>query len=368
MKNMLLTMALVSLGTLAIAQKAPSAPVAPAAPPMERPTAMPAMYVVPEVPDVPLAEDLTGIDEQSDDGLTKTFSKTFPASAADRINVNNQFGSITIKTWDRKEVKADVSISAYSNNADEQQKLLDGAQVVADKSGDQINFRTEMNTNRNGNWGNGTRNGKKWRREVRVNYVLYVPSTCTLNLLQQYGNVEVGSFAGPVNAKVQYGNFNAQKLSNSNNNLTVQYGKMTVQDLNRANLKQQYGGGIILGSAREINVSAQYSNVNIEKLLGDAAISIQYNNLKIGQVAESARNLSINSQYVRVDVGFSDQYKGRMDVKTSYCDFRFGSGVAAKIEGDGSRSHTSKNYIGEIGGGGSGQVSVKSAYGSVTFR
>lgn len=379
MKNFLVTLAAISLGTIAVAQHAPlppqyavvkpAAPTAPATPAIEVLPAIPVVPIMPDIPETPFTANFLAEEDLQDDGLTKTFSKTFSAGTSDKINVNNQFGSITIKTWDRKEVKADVTISAYSNNADEQRKLLEDTRIEADKSGDQISFKTEMNTNRNGNWGNGTRNGKKWRREVRVNYTLYVPAVNALNVSQQYGNVEIGSHAGPVNAKVQYGNFNAQKLSNGSNNLNVQYGKMTVQELNKATLKQQYGGGITLGTARDINVSAQYSNVAIEKLFGDATLSVQYNKLRIGEVAESSKVLTINAQYGAVDVGFSDGYKGRLDVRTSYGGFKFGAGVSAKVEGeDEERISFSKSYHGTINGGGSGQVSVKSAYGAVTFR
>jgi hypothetical protein len=385
MKNFLVTLAAISLGTIAVAQKIPPAPqysalktVVPAAPVTSSLPGIEAMPIIPAVPltpaiavipEIPLVENYSESNDSEDDGLTKSFSKTFQAGTSDKISVNNQFGSITVKTWDRKEVKADVTISAYSNNAGEQQKLLEDTRIEADKSGDQISFRTQMNTSRNGNWGNGTRNGKKWRREVRVNYTLYVPSSNALNLSQQYGNVEVGSHAGPVNAKVQYGDFNAQKLSSANNNLNVQYGKMTVQDLNKANLKQQYGGGITLGTARDINVSAQYSNVTIERLIGEGILNVQYNKLRIGEVAESSKVLTISAQYGGVDVGFSDSYKGRLDVRTSYGGFKFGAGVSAKVEGDDEDGVSfSKSYNGNINGGGSGQVSVKSAYGSVTFR
>lgn len=374
MKNILLTLAVLSLGTVAAAQRPVNAlraqqyVVAKAAVPTTpaNPAVMPAPAVAmtPSTPSVPEALAMP-----VQDGLSKTISRTFPAGASDKISVSNQFGSITVRTWDRKEAKADVTISAYSSNAEEQRRLLEDTGIEAGKSGDQISFRTEMNTNRNGNWGSGTRNGKKWRREVRVNYVIYVPSTNPLTLSQQYGNVEIGSFAGPVNAKVQYGNFNAEKLSSSNNNLNVQYGKMTIQELNKATLKQQYGGGITLGSTRDINISAQYANVNIDRLVGDAIMSVQYNKVNIGQVVESSKVLTISAQYAGVDVGFSDGYKGRMDVRTSYGSFKFGNGVSAKVEGDDDNHGSfSKSYTGNVGGGGNSQVRVNSSYGAVTFR
>ena len=372
MKYIVLTLAAITTAAAAVAQQTPLVPTLASAPVVAvRPAPQAPLAPLPPMPEFEFQSlpEPELQDNAADDGLSKTFSKSFSISASDKINISNQFGSITIRTWDRKEVKADVTISAYSNDAGEQQKLLDGVRIEAEKSGDQVSFKTDITTNRNGNWGNGTRNGRKWRREVKVHYVLYMPAANALNVSQQYGNVVMPAFTGTVNAKVQYGNFSAERLSNSSNNINVQYGKMNIQDLNNGNLKQQYGGGITLGTARNINVNAQYSNVTIDKVLGEAVLNVQYNKVRIAQVAESSKVLNINVQYGGVDVGFSDSYKGHMDVRTSYGSFKFDSGVSAKIEGGNEdRGGLTKSYTGSIGGGGSGQVVVKSAYGSVTFR
>jgi hypothetical protein len=324
---------------------------------------MPATPSAPELLDAPVYQQDGG-----EQGLTKTFSRTFPASQADKIAVNNQFGSITIRTWDQKEVKADVNITAYSSDADETKELLDGVSIDASKQGDQISFKTRM-ASTDGNWGSGTRRGKKWRREVKVNYVVYVPATNALALSQQYGNVDVPAFAGPVVAKVQYGNFKALKLNNSNNTINVQYGDMNIQELNNGTLKQQYGKGITLGSANNIKVNAQYSNVSIERLTGDANMSVQYNKVHIGEVTEGAKVVNISAQYAGVDLGFSNGYNGNLDVKTSYGNFKYGDGVSAKSDGeDDRRVSFTKYYTGTIGRGGNNQVSINSSYGTITFR
>jgi hypothetical protein len=324
---------------------------------------LPIMPLTPELPEVPFYQQ-----DNSEQGLSKTFSRTFPASQADKIAVNNQFGSITIKTWDRREVKADVNITAYSSDGDDTKELLDGVSIDASKQGDQISFKTRIASN-DGNWGSGTRRGKKWRREVKVAYVVYVPSTNALTLLQQYGNVDMPAFAGPVVAKVQYGNFTAQKLNNSNNTINVQYGDMNIQELNNGTLKQQYGKGITLGSANNIKLNAQYSNVSIERLTGDAIMSVQYNKVHITEVTEGAKVLNISAQYAGVDLGFSNGYNGNLDVKTSYGEFKYGNGVSAKSDGeDDRRISFTKYYKGTIGRGGNNQVSINSSYGTINFR
>ena len=42
----------------------------------------------------------------------KSYTKSYNVSSGDRITLDNQFGEMKLITWDRNEVKVDVSISA----------------------------------------------------------------------------------------------------------------------------------------------------------------------------------------------------------------------------------------------------------------
>lgn len=273
---------------------------------------------------------------QNEDGpmRAKTFSKSFSANQSDKIMLSNQYGSIQVRIWDRKEVQVDVDMKSYGGTEEEAQKLLDGVNIDASKIGDQISFKTRMDQ-QNGNWGSGSRKGKKWRREVRINYLLNMPAANALTLSQTYGSVTMGDLSGALYAKVQYGNFNAQNLSNQNNYISIQYGNGNIQSLNgavikqqygsgltigtvnnidlnaqyagvkittikgNATIKQQYGSGLIIGSVNDLELNAQYANVNVATIKGDAQIDQQYNNLSIGTVAK----LTLKSQYTSVTVG-----------------------------------------------------------------
>ena len=115
------------------------------------------------------------IETGSDAERTKTFSKTFSVDNSDKISLNNQYGTMSIKTWDRKEVKVDVEIKAYSNSDKDVQKLIDEVSIDANKSGDLVSVKTNMG-DRDGNYGRKLRNGvTTWRREIKVNYVVYMP-------------------------------------------------------------------------------------------------------------------------------------------------------------------------------------------------
>ncbi|WP_225876441.1 hypothetical protein [Pedobacter psychrodurus] len=373
----------------------------------------------------------------SDAERSKSFSKSFNVDNNDKVNLNNQYGSIVIKTWDKKEVRVDVDIKAYSNSDSDVQKLIDGVNIDAAKNGDVVSFKTNMG-DRNGRYGRGMKNGvTTWRREVKVNYTVFMPAVNPLTVLQEYGNVEMGNFAGPTSLKVEYGNLVAGNLSNANNYINVQYGKCDIQDLNAAVVKHEYNGPVTIGSvgtlelvaeyvavnintirrsadikveygkgltigtiggnlllnaeyakvnintvkgntvvkqaygdlniasAGKIAVNAEYSNVTLGSLNGDANINMDYNRLNVSEITPACKNFTFGGEYVSIGLGFADRYNANFNVSTSYAGFKYGSNVTSSLV---SKDDETKKYAGKIGSGGAANVSIKTEYGSVTFK
>lgn len=258
---------------------------------------------------------------QNEDGpmRSKTFSKSFSADQSDKIVLSNIYGSIQVKIWDKKEVQVDVDIKSYSNSEQEAQKLLDEVSIEASKSGDQIAFRTNMDQEQK-NWGSGKSfGGKKWRREVRVNYVVNMPAANALTLSQKYGSVTMADLSGALYAKVQYGNFNAQNLSNTNNYVSVQYGDCNIQSVNNAVIKQQYGKAVTIGTVNTIDLNAQYAGVKITTIKGNATIKQQYGS---GVSIGSVENLNLNAQYANINIG---NIKGNANIDQQYNNLTIGS-------------------------------------------
>lgn len=251
---------------------------------------------------------------------TKAFSKSFNVDGGDKISLNNQYGSIVIKTWDKKEFRVDVDIKAYSNSSSDVQKLLDEVSIDAVKSGDLISVKTIMG-DRNGRYGRGIMNGvTTWRREIKVNYVVYMPANNALTVQQQYGNVDLGNFSGPTSLKVQYGNLTAGNLSNSNNYINVQYGKANIQDLNAAVVKHEYGGGVTIGAVGTLDLDAQYVAVTVNTIRKSADLKVEYGGgLTVGNIGG---NLLLNTEYAKVNIS---GVKGNTVVKQGYGSLSIGS-------------------------------------------
>jgi hypothetical protein len=253
------------------------------------------------------------VDHDPDDPMrSKTFSKSFAMDTRDKVSLNNRYGDILIKTWDKREVRVDVAIKVYSKDEQDAQRLLDETVIEAGKSGDQVSFKTSIGM-RGGEYGSKVKNGKTiWRREVKVNYVVYMPASNGLILSNQYGNVSMGNFYGAVNAKVQYGNFTAGNLNSTDNYLDMQYGKTTVQEINKAVIKHQYGSGLVLGTVGTLDLKAQYVAVTIGTIKGNALIKQQYGQ---GLNIAAVDNLDLEAQYVNVKIG---NVNGNANIKQQY--------------------------------------------------
>lgn len=396
MKLLTLCAAGMMLAVQSEAQQAASAPTAPVAPAAQS-------YLSTNVKTYSTTYGQNTQDEQDDSGKSKTFSKTFSVDRSDKVNIASRYGSVTVKTWDKNEVKIDAIITAYSNSENETQKLLNEANVDASKSGDIISFETSLQYDK-GNWVRGARNGKNWRREVKINVTVYMPSKNALKVHHQYGDVSVGSFSGATAFELQYGNLTTGDLSSTNNFINVQYGKATLENVNQAEIKVQYGngltigninnleldiqyasanitsiknngqmkvqygGGVKIGSAGSLSLTTQYAGLTVGKLNGTITCNAQYGGgVNIGQVESGAKTVNIHAQYAPISLGFADNYNADFSVKTSYGSLRYPSGMEVRNTGD-ADDRTSKSYAGKIGRGGSNNINISSSYNGVTFK
>jgi len=280
---------------------------------------------------------------------SKIVSKAYGIGKGDKVNVSNIYGNIIFKTWDKNEVKFDADIRAFANSEEEAQKLIDNILITSSKNGDEAVFKVQLE-NRNGSWGNGSKNGKRWRREVKIFMTVFLPANVALIASQQYGNIEIPDFYGPTALKVQYGKLVTGNLSNANNFISAQYTVVDLKDVNKATIKQQYGNGLTIASIGDLTLNAQYAAVKIGTIKGNADIKQQYGNgLSIGSVD----NLELEAQYASVKLG---TVRGDANIKIQY-----GNGLFAEQVGNLSLT---AQYVGVRIGRLTGTLTAKSQYGN----
>ncbi len=319
------------------------------------------VVVAPEINVVIDTKQSNAAQEQAPQKI-KTFTKTFAVDKNDKITLFNEYGAMTIKTWDKNEIKVDAEIKAYANSDSEAQKLLDVTSINATKTGDLISFITDIDIKNN--WSSGNK-----KREVKVFMTVYMPATNALKASQEYGNLAIGDYSGPTALAVEYGSLSAGDLKSNNNVIRVEYGKATIKSVNQAAISHEYGGGTSIGSAGSLTIKAEYTNISIGSLKGKSTANLEYGKLTANDISSS---FAVTADYSNVTLGFDPSFNSSLNVATNYGSFKYGTNVSAKRQSFGNAySYSSnRNYTGDIGKGDSKgeSVTIRSEYTHIIFK
>jgi hypothetical protein len=311
----------------------------------------------------------TDIDKQQSDmpEKVKNYSKTYSVDGNDKLKIDNQYGRITVNTWDRHEVKVDIQIKASANRDEDAQSLLDGVQISDSKSGDLISFRTDIERRQN---------GRNKNRKIEVNYIVNMPAKMSLDVENSYGSIILPNLDGLVKISTSYTNVVAQNLSNPANIIEGSYGSIKIGVLNGGKLDYSYGS-VELAECTNLKADVSYGSLNLGKVKGRADLDLSYmgglKGLKIGELDNSLKKLNINSSYSDLSINIPDSNNFDFDVTVSYAGFNFNNDkvtITSKPPVDGSKGwNPTKSYRGHFGkGSAEPKVIINSSYGSVKFN
>lgn len=304
----------------------------------------------------------------------KNYSKSYPLDANDRVRLSNQYGKISVSTWNRSEIKVDISIKAEAGSDADAQRLIDGVSIADGKSGDQVSFRTNIqhSDNDNGFWSLFRNNGNK-KHKLSINYVVYMPAKTDLNVEASYGSIELPDMDGRVKINTSYGSTSVQSLSNASNEIDGSYGSLKVGSMNGGKVDFSYGS-VDMDECNNIKADLSYGSFKLGKLKGTGDFDLSYaGGFRIGEVASSLKRLNINSSYSGAALGISPGSNFDFDITTSYCSFNYNDDkvfVTSKNPPDGSRHiGTTRNYKGHVGKGNpDARVTINTSYGGVHFE
>jgi hypothetical protein len=320
-------------------------------------------------------DGINSSDNDMEDGnrsqKSKSYSKTYPIDGNDKIKLSNQYGKITVNTWDRHEVKVDVQIMAQAKDDDDAQKLLDGVQINDSKNGDLVSFKTEIQNN-NGSWKIWNWGSNK-QHKLQIDYTVYMPAKTDLNIEDSYGSIELPNLDGRIKLSTSYGSASIQNLSNPSNDLEGSYGSLKAGSVNGGRLNFSYGS-VDMDECNNLKADLSYGSFKLGKLKGAGDFDLSYEGgFKIDELENSFKRLNVNTSYSGLTLGIAGNNNFDFDITTNYGGFNYDDSkitFTSKTPPDGS-SHigTSRNYKGHFGkGNGDVKVTVHTSYGGVNFE
>ncbi|GAB2825984.1 DUF4097 family beta strand repeat-containing protein [Ferruginibacter profundus] len=269
----------------------------------------------------------------------KSVNKSYNVSSSDKLKIDNSFGGVEVHTWNKNEIKVDVTIEVSSNVEATAQKIIDGITIDESKSGGDISFKTSIK---------GTNNGKGENSTMKINYDISMPASNPLRINNEFGSTVIPDFRGEVELSSKFGSLTTGTLSNARS-VNVEFGSAKIESTNGT-------------------VAIKYSSASIGKLVGNVKLNLEFSSATKINIDNSLTGLDAKVSYSTVNLKPTGELSASYDISTSFGSFKNRTGI--KFDGDddddkdGHGPKFDHNYNGKSGSG-SVPVKIKSSFGKV---
>ncbi|MBD1393613.1 hypothetical protein [Mucilaginibacter glaciei] len=298
----------------------------------------------------------------------KNYSKSYSVDGNDVLQISNKFGNVTVNTWNKNEFKVDVQMKFSSDNESNVNDMMEGSSVSDSKSGNVVSFRTAIGDANNGQ-------GNK-HQNMSIDYKIYMPASNAINISNQFGVITLPNLSGKTTIRLQFGNLIAQQLTNTQNDVSISFTSdktSFIELFNGGKLKIQHSN-FKAGVVNNADAVFGFSKVDIDRLKGSANVDVKFGKgLSIATLG-SAKDVNIKAQFAKVNFDINDSDSFNFDITTKMGNGFDNSSGKAKITGktpsDDERGYSStKTYRGYVGKSGSdNKVTITTNFGEVNFN
>ena len=267
----------------------------------------------------------------------KDISKTYPASG-NKLSIENSFGNVKFIAWDKNEIKIDVHIEASSNQQDVAQKTFDAISVIDKQQGNEIQFKTAINNNKN--------DCKNCKSSMNIDYEVHLPTSVALNVENSFGNTELPDYSGVLSISNKFGNLTAGSLSNVKD-IAIEFGAASIKNVSN------------------IDATFKFSKINIGNLSGKNKIKLEFCDATKINLDNTLVSLNLNESYSTVNI-YPGVLSASYTVSTSFGSFvdRSSVGVKRTDTPDKYGPDSDKTFEGKSGNG-AAKIDIKSSFGKI---
>ena len=344
---------------------------------------------------IPLLTSANGTNPKHE--KSRVIKKSFSVNEDAKVSLNNRYGNLNITTWNKNTVEIEVTITVKGNDLDDVEDKLSTINVEFNANSHLVEAETVFGSKKS-NW-------SWWRKSknlnYKINYVVKMPKSNSVDLDNDYGNIYLDNLDGRADINCDYGKISVGELSASGNNINldyssnssigfmksgdvnIDYSKLTIETSEKIRINADYSnikldktdnvsfncdyGSISIDEANDIKGNADYLTMRIGTVRKNLYIDTDYGSLSVKNLAKGFENVEIDGQYAGIKIGVDPDASFNFEIDLQYAGF---SRNDDKMEFFKSISKTTKKYYeGKFGKGKtSSRVKIKSQYGGVSIK
>jgi len=286
------------------------------------------------------------------DKVEKKYHEEYSVTPNSQLYLENKYGDIDVRNWDKNQVTIDVVITVYHRDRERAEKLLSFLDVEFHQEGDKIKAVTIIDSKFNkSNWSLLNNESK----EFSIDYTVNMPTDMDIELKNKYGDAFLNELSGHVNIYVKYGSLKVNKLSRGNtkpyNKIYVGYGKAEVTEVNWLKLDLSYSriefeaskalmvmskySKLYLNDGRSIVAESKYDTYNVGEV-NNLVFTAAYGSLKSEQVNKT---LQLNMKYTGCSVNYIPSGFEKISIENKYGGIKLGIDTNASYKIDGNAEY-----------------------------
>lgn len=322
----------------------------------------------------------------------KIINKNFKVNSNEKLNIENQFGKVSVETWDKNEIDVEITIKVNSKSESKSLEILDDIKINENTAGAVVYLKTVLPSN--------TYNTGK--QSMSVDYLIKMPANSPLNIQNKFGNVYLGDFKASLQLNVSYGSIKINKLIGDNKRVQVNFGsadineiddiyleskysKLNIEKIYKGEIKNQFGktyineagdiritqkyGDLDLRKVNTISAQIEFSNIDIDVLGKSADLNLKYSgNADLGVIGASVDLLKVNASFSTVHIKFAESTDLDFNAHLKYGDLKINNIKISDYMKNVDEGSSQKTYKGKIGKGGGGSLILDSNYSTIYFQ
>ena len=325
---------------------------------------------------------------------TKTISKEFSVNTDATMKINNSYGNIDIVTWQENRIAFEITITTSGKNEEKVVEKLNQIDVVFTSSKDLVTAETKFNNKGSKSWWN---RGDKNKVNMKINYVVKMPITNHVTLKNNYGNINLDKLEGKAVLKCDYGKITTKELLADDNILKFDYSNGCYFEYVKSAIINANYSEFTISKAQKIAVNADYTNSKIEvtedvdfncdygnmtidsanNLTGkgnyvtmhfgdiykNITLKSDYGSIKINRMNDTAGNVTIQSDYTGIDLGYAPNYNFMFNMNMNYASLKNNDELTITRETKNSRKLNYEGYRGNASS--TNRITIDTNYGNV---
>lgn len=278
----------------------------------------------------------------------KNYSKSYNVSSTDKVSFDNRFGELKITTWDKNEVKVDVTMTGKANTEERAQEILNSLRIEDGKNSSGVFFKTYIE---NQNKKYDKEDKEKYRNEgFSIDYTVYMPLRNPLSAKNEFGKTIIPDYNGEIEVESKFGSLTAGDLTDVKR-VRVEFGECTIESINNGKLNIHFSGKSI-----------------VSKLTGNVDVTLEHSGGVKLVLENNVKEVNIKNNFSNLYLDVNKNLSANFDINTNFGEFsnKTDFAISQQDKDDDSRGPKFRHQYAGKSGSGNTNIKIRSEFGHVT--